>query len=501
MNQRRSGILLHITSLPSAYGIGDLGQGAYRFVDLLHQAKQRYWQILPINPTDAVNFHSPYSCYSAFAGNELLINPELLVNEGYLKPTDVKEIPHFPEHGVDYASVLKYKNRLLDLAFENFQKHKSKKFTREKFTRFCESEQGWLEDFSKFIVLKENFGGKVWSDWPQELRDRRESALKDVGKEFSVKIERVKFRQFLFFTQWMSLREYCQRKNVAIIGDIPIYVNYDSAEVWTHPSLFQLDKDMKLKFVAGVPPDYFSKTGQRWGNPVYDWDKSAETNYAWWIERLQHNLRLFDIIRIDHFRGFVAYWRIPVKERTAIRGEWVPGPGQDFFNALLKHCKELPLIAEDLGIITPDVTTLIHQLGFPGMKVLLFAFGGDKMNPYLPHHHVRNCVIYTGTHDNNTVRGWFEKDATPQEKENFKNYVRCEIQAEEIHWVFIEMAMKSVADTVIIPLQDVLGLGAEARMNTPSTLKGNWGWRFDPRQLDGFTIERLAKITEDVKRA
>lgn len=497
--ERKSGVLLHITSLPSPFGIGDLGPEAYRFVDFLKKTRQSLWQVLPLNPTDGVCSHSPYSSPSAFAANTLLISPALLAQDGFLTSQDLGNRPLFPKGKTDYEAAVAYKKTFFQKAYARF---KNQKIFFKEFTRFRQKNAGWLEDYALFTVIKDSFRGKPWTQWPDELKKRSEKALGDIRKRFEDQIAQAEFLQYMFFRQWEQLKSYCRQNGVQVIGDIPIYVNDDSVDVWRHPDIFRLDKNGRPAAVAGVPPDYFSETGQRWGNPVYDWKRLKETGYAWWIERLKHNLRLFDIVRIDHFRGFVQYWEIPSDQPLAVHGRWADVPTDDFFAALKKHCGPLPIIAEDLGIITDDVREAMRRQEFPGMKILLFAFGGDlQTHPYLPHNYEPNCVAYTGTHDNNTVQGWFQTEATDKEKKNFFAYAGREVPEKDVHWEFIQMAMTSEAKMVLFPMQDILGLGAQARFNTPATLKGNWQWRLIPAGLsDEPTAEKLLKLTEISRR-
>lgn len=498
MKRRGSGILLHVTSLPSRSGIGDLGQEAYKFVDFLWETKQSFWQVLPLNPTDIIQGNSPYNSISAFAGNPLLINSELLVKEGFLSKEDIPQTPTFSKQKVDYPAVIEYKKKFLNTAYQNFKKEKNK----YDYNKFSSANSHWLYDYALFVALKEHFDGRVWSQWPEELRDRKPEALEAARKQFQERIEKESFIQYLFFKQWLALKKYCNQKDIQIIGDIPIYVNYDSADVWSNQQIFRLNEEKKPAFVAGVPPDYFSSTGQLWGNPVYNWDVLKQTRYKWWIRRMEHILKLFDIVRIDHFRGLVAYWQVPAGEKTAINGKWIEVGAEDFFRALFKHFFNFPIIAEDLGLITPDVREVLKNFGFPGMKVLLFAFGEDNpLHPYLPHTYEKNCVVYTGTHDNNTVKGWFEKEAKSEDKKRLFNYLGREVNIEQLHWELIRIAMMSVANIVIFPLQDILGLGEEARMNRPSFVKGNWQWRFLPEQLTPSLAKRLLTITEIYGRA
>ncbi|MFB0562436.1 MAG: 4-alpha-glucanotransferase [Candidatus Lokiarchaeia archaeon] len=499
MKRRGNGILLPIISLPSPYGIGDLGPWAYKFADFLEETKQSYWQIVPLNPTDPYFGNSPYNSSSAFAGNKLLINPDLMLKDGLLYKEDIEPIPPFQQNRIDYPEVISYKEKLFDEAYSHF---KEKRDSDYEFERFCAENSFWLEDFALFAALKVHFQGQIWSSWPWEIRDRQSEALRRWKTQLHEIIEKVKFLQHLFFKQWFSLKKYCNEKRIQIIGDIPIYVLYDSVDVWKNPEIFKLNEEKRPSFVAGVPPDYFSETGQLWGNPVYRWNILKENGYSWWIKRMEHNFKLFNLVRLDHFRGFAKYWEVPAGEKTAINGQWVQGPAEDFFNTILKHFLNLPIIAEDLGVITPDVRELMHLFDFPGMKVLLFAFGGDlPKNPYAPHNHVKNCVVYTGTHDNNTVKGWFEKEASMGDKKRLFAYIGREVPAEEINWEFIRLAMMSVANTSIIPMQDVLGLGEEARMNRPATTEGNYQWRLLPEQLTPSVSERLLEMTEVYGRA
>lgn len=498
LDKRASGILLHISSLPSSFGIGDLGPEAYHFVDFLQEAKQTYWQILPVNSTDGVYHHSPYSSNSAFAGNILFISPELLVKEGWLKAADIKVKPLFSNDEVNYKAVSMYKKDLLNLAYlHNKEQLKEDAAYRD----FCKQEDYWLADYSLFVVLKNYFAVDVWTQWPKDVEDRDKKNLDFLRKELREPIEKHKFFQYLFFRQWKALKEYCAKRKVKIIGDIPIYVNDDSVDVWSNQSIFKLNEKKEPLFAAGVPPDYFSETGQRWGNPVYDWDKLKETGFSWWLDRLRHNLKLFDVVRIDHFRGLVDFWQIPAGEKTAIKGEWAPVPKDDFFGAILKEFPDPPVIAEDLGIITDEVRDTMKKYGFPGMKILLFAFDGDlKEHPYIPENYTENCVVYTGTHDNNTVRGWFEKEASHETKEKLFGYLGKRLNTDEISWTLIRLAFQSKANLAITPLQDVLGLGSETRMNKPATTEGNWKWRFPQGILDEELATKLASLTRQSHR-
>jgi len=492
MKRRGSGILLHISSLPSSGGIGDLGPEAYRFVDLLAEAHQTYWQILPLNPTEPHYYNSPYQSISAFAFNPLLVSLDLLVAEGLLTIKDVEPAPDFPKNRVAFPEVREHKRRLLYQAFERFQGKKD-----PGFEHFCKQHGSWLHDFALFVALKMHHGNKAWNEWPDELRHRKPEALQEAHRAYATSVARTKFIQYMAARQWEALKRYCEQKGVQVLGDLPIYVQYDSADVWTHPHLFKLDEHQRPYAVAGVPPDYFSATGQLWGNPLYNWDNLKKHEYQWWIERVRHNLYLFDFVRIDHFRGLVAYWEVPAHEKTAIHGKWIEAPVMDFFKQLQKKIPVLPIIAEDLGVITPDVREVMQIFELPGMKILMFAFGDDvATNPYIPHNLVRNCILYTGTHDNNTVRGWFENEIDDTVKKRVFDYIGREIRVDELHWTFIRMVLMSVANTAIIPAQDLLGLGQEARMNRPSSLEGNWGWRLQEGQLTESVLGRLRSLTD-----
>ncbi len=499
ITSRGSGILLHISSLPAPFGIGDLGSWSYQFADFLVETKQSYWQILPLNPTDPIGgANSPYSSTSAFAGSTLLISPELLQQEGYLTKADLDKMQPLSDKYVDFVPVTEGRRELYDLAYSNF-KQKKQQYAYEKF---CADNASWVDDFALFVALKAHFNGLVWSDWPGELRDRHSESLKTMRAQLQDRIAREKFLQFIFFEQWHALKAYCNERGIQIIGDIPIYVSYDSADVWTNPELFKLNWEKKPYVVAGVPPDYFSRTGQLWGNPIYNWEAAKAGGYSWWIKRIGHNLRLFDMVRIDHFRGFAGFWEVPAGETTAINGRWVDAPVMDFFTTLYKRFPNLPIIAEDLGVITPDVREVMHKFEFPGMRVLLFAFDDSlPKNPYAPHNHVKNCLVYTGTHDNNTARGWFEKEADQRSKEWFFRYIGKEIPAEQVGLEFSRLAMASVAGIAILPMQDILGIGEFARMNRPSTIQDNWQWRLLAEEITPAVKQRLRELTEIYGRA
>ena len=499
MNRRGSGILLHISSLPSSHGIGDLGPGAYRFADFLVETRQCLWQILPLNPTSTVHGNSPYSSFSAFAGNPLFISPDLLLTEDLISVSDLDELPSFPDNKVDYEAVTRYKNKILGRAFERYSVNIGQDY---EFERFCVENENWLDDYALFMALKDRFNGTAWCDWPGDLRDRCEDAIRDWSERLKEGILREKFLQYLFFKQWGLLKNYCNDRNIKIVGDLPIYVCYDSCDVWTNPCIFKLNGEKRPEFVSGVPPDYFSETGQLWGTPVYAWDFLKEDGYTWWIKRIEHNLKMFDTLRLDHFRGFVAYWEVHISEKTAINGRWVEAPVYDFFNTLLRHFPSLPFIAEDLGVITPDVREVMNFYEFPGMKLLIFAFGEDMpTNPYIPHNISKNSVVYTGTHDNNTIRGWFNGEASPEDRLRISKYTGKIPDGEGVHLDFIRYAMMSVANAAVIPIQDLLGLGEEGRMNTPSVCEGNWRWRLMHEEITHSIKKELTEMTEIYGRA
>jgi 4-alpha-glucanotransferase len=498
---RASGILLHPTSLPGQFGIGDLGKEAYRFADFLAGTGQRLWQILPLGPTGYAN--SPYQCLSVFAGNPLLMSLERLVEGRLLEPADLEGVPSFPKDRVDYDSVVEFKMPLLKKSFEAFET-KAAPSEREQFEVFCEQNASWLETYSLFMALKDAHDLAAWNTWEEDIQKRDPKSLENWKRKLNHEIRYHKYQQYQFFEQWSELKRYCNEQGIRLIGDMPIFIALDSAEVWSHPEMFHLDDSGRPTVVAGVPPDYFSKTGQLWGNPLYRWGVMARDGYAWWIERFRATHALVDIIRLDHFRGFEKYWEVPGTDVTAMNGRWVSGPGVEPFQAVRRTLGTLPVIAEDLGVITPEVDALRDQLSFPGMRVLQFAFGSDpKADDYKPHNYPRNCVVYTGTHDNNTTVGWFRgkdvRDCTEskQQRETEKQSVLKYLGTDghEINWDFIRLALMSVADAAIIPLQDVLGLGSEARMNLPGTTEGNWCWRFLPDMLTEEIKARLRELT------
>jgi 4-alpha-glucanotransferase len=486
---REAGILLHPTSLPGRHGIGDLSVEARRFVDLLVAGGQRLWQILPLNPIGHGN--SPYSARSALAGNPLLISLDTLADEGLLSSRDIED-SGFPSDRVDYDAVEGFKMPLLRKAHRRFRESASAS-QLSPFERFCRDNSSWLEDYALFMALKESNGAGLWLDWEEDLVTRRPEALERKREELAEQVDFRRFAQFQFYSHWDALKRYANAHGVRIVGDIPIFVALDSADVWARPDLFYLDERRNPTVVAGVPPDYFSKTGQRWGNPLYRWDVMAHHGYDWWAERFRLTLRQVDLVRIDHFRGFEAYWEVPAEYETAERGEWVEGPGRVFFDALESSLGTLPVIAEDLGTITPEVEELRLGLGFPGMKVLQFAFGGGSDNPYLPHNYERDYVVYTGTHDNDTTIGWF-RSRPAEERRSVLRYL--DTGEDEIHWKLIRLAYSSVAAAAVVPLQDVLGLDSDGRMNMPGEAEGNWEWRVTRDQLDLAPFERLRRLAE-----
>jgi len=488
MNYPRSGgILMHPTSLPGPHGIGDLGPQAYRFADFLIASGCKLWQVLPLGPTGYGD--SPYQCFSAFAGNPYLISPELLLRDGLLEGTDLNDMPEFDSSRVEYGRFIPWKLNLLQKAFERYQARPES--LRAEVDAFHAEQASWLDDYALFMALKDAYGGGAWSGWPAEVRRRDAKAMAEARQSLEASISRFVFYQFLFFKQWNALRMYANERGIRIIGDIPIFVAGDSADVWANPDLFSLDGDGNPTVVAGVPPDVFSNLGQLWGNPLYRWDEHKRTGYAWWIARLKATLGMVDIIRLDHFRGFAGYYAIPAGNDTAEHGEWKPGPGADFFHAVRSALgSELPIIAEDLGIITPDVVAIREEFGLPGMRILQFGFSGPD-NPFLPRNYVRNCVAYTGTHDNDTSLGWLGA-ASQAEREFALRYLHSDGQ--DFAWDMIRAIWSSVAMFAVAPMQDVLALGGEARMNYPSRLGGNWEWRMK----DGDLNEELAKRMKEI---
>jgi 4-alpha-glucanotransferase len=493
---RASGILLHPTALPGPYGIGELGSSAQHFIDFLAATSQQFWQVLPLGPTAFGN--SPYMCYSAIAGNPLLISIESLIDDGWLQADEVHELKGFEAHWIDFDRVSAIKLPLLQRAYERFSQQATVE-QKAAFTAFCSEKASWLNDYALFMALKTEFKGLPWYEWDAAIAQRQPIAMGQWSDRLAATIGFQQYLQFEFLRQWQSLKAYAAQKQVQIIGDIPIYVAHDSADVWAQPQNFSLDETGLVTQMAGVPPDYFSDTGQLWGNPVYNWDYLQKSNFAWWIQRFRALLDYVDWIRIDHFRGFEAYWSVPAGEETAMNGEWVLAPGDAFFAQLAETLGELPILAEDLGVITPAVEALRDKYHFPGMRVLHFAFGSDPGNAFLPFNYVRNCVVYTGTHDNNTTIGWWES-LEDWERNNLLIHLGS-VSQDGIQWDMIRQAMGSIANLCIIPMQDALGLGGEARMNFPGIAEGNWGWRYRAEMIDDGLQHHLNTITHRFGRA
>jgi len=490
---RSGGILLHPTSLPGQYGIGDLGPNSYHFIDWLSDSGCKLWQVLPLGHTGYGD--SPYQCFSAFAGNPYLISLEFLIKDGLLFLSELEEKPDFSSVRVNYGRLIPWKLSLLERAFRRFQETDPINL-QEDFAVFLADNSSWIEDYALFMALKESNGGGSWMDWPSPIRKRDETALAEARKALAQSVLRFSFYQFIFFRQWYALRDYAHEKNIMIVGDIPIFVASDSSDVWAYPNLFHLDDERRPNVVAGVPPDYFSPTGQLWGNPLYDWEAHSSTNYAWWLERFRAILNAVDIVRLDHFRGFAAYWEIPAGNPTAEIGRWVPGPASEFFDAVANYLNSrgnvdsLPIIAEDLGVITSDVVDLREHYNLPGMKVLQFGFSTPK-NPFLPHAYIQNCVAYTGTHDNDTVRGWCDS-ASAMEREYALRYLHS--NKRDLVWDMIRSIWSSVAIFAVVPMQDFLDQGTESRMNYPSRLGGNWEWRMEEKDLSSDLKKKISEL-------
>lgn len=494
---RRCGILLHPTSLPSSYGIGDLGKEAYRFVDFLKNSNQSYWQILPLG---TVGFgESPYQSFSAFAGNPLIISIDKLIEKGYLSKSDVQGTPKFDKDKVQFNTVKVYKEKLLRNAFKSFINN-----IPDDYSDFCKKNSIWLDDFGFFMAIKDYYKGIAWYEWDEKIAKRDEAEIKKYLKLLDEDVEYHKFLQYVFFNQWYELKKYANTFGISIIGDIPLFISNDSSDAWVHPELFHIDKNGFALKIAGVPPDYFSETGQFWGNPHYRWDVMEKNDYKWWRERFEATYELVDIIRIDHFRGFESYWEIPGSDTTAVNGKWVKGPGSKFFKILKQYLGDVSIIAEDLGFITEEVNNLKNEFGFPGMKILHFTFGAGSEERFLPHNYEENSVVYTGTHDNDTTIGWYTKlsKTDPDSVSKMKDYLGIEedISGEEFCWLLIEVAYKSKSNTTIIPMQDILCLGTEARMNIPSTIGNNWVWRYRNEMLTDKLSERLSNLTVKYNR-
>jgi 4-alpha-glucanotransferase len=496
---RSSGILLHPTSLAGRFGIGDLGPEAFKFIDYLAAGNQTLWQVMPLGPTGYGD--SPYSSFSAFAGNTNLISPERLHSDGFLSADDLHDVPEFASERVDFGKVIEHKKTLLNKAYNRFKQTHNHNVI-EQLNGFRHYAAAWLDDYTLFSALKDQHDGAAWSTWEPELAGHIEKALAAARETLREQIEAHEFYQYLFFKQWLELKTYAKERGIKIIGDMPIFVAHNSADVWANRKLFKLNEDGSPQVVSGVPPDYFSKTGQLWGNPIYHWQRMQAGGFQWWVERMRAMLRTVDIVRIDHFRGFAACWEVPADQQTAEKGEWVTAPGKELFAALRKELGDIAVIAEDLGTITPDVHMLRDELKLPGMAVLQFAFGGTSDNTHLPHNYDKNMVVYTGTHDNDTVVGWYNAQAgagstlnaeqVQQERDYCRKYLSTDGTA--INWDFIRAAMASVADMAIIQLQDVLGLGSQARMNIPASEQGNWGWRYTEGTLTSESSARLKEL-------
>lgn len=502
---RKSGILLHPTSLPGPYGMGEIGPAARGFVHTLHRAGQSYWQVLPLGPTGYAD--SPYQALSTFAGNPMLLSFDDLMEDGLLLAEELSDFPAFPEERVDYGPVLQARQHVLADVCRRFQARASQELI-DGFEAFRADNAYWLDDYAEFFALKERHGLRPWTEWDEPLARRDPAALQTARHELAEEIEAAKIGQFLFDRQWRRLREEAHSAGVQLIGDIPIFVAHDSADVWAHPELFFLDERGFPTVVAGVPPDYFSATGQLWGNPLYRWDLHQTTGYAWWMSRMRHMVRMVDIVRIDHFRGFAAYWEIPAGEQTAIHGRWVEAPGQDFFRALTRELGDVPVIAEDLGVITPDVDDLRDSFTLPGMRILQFSFADDLKPHMLPDGFPENCIVYTGTHDNDTTMGWFWREpginntetAETIQTERMKVRACAGKDGSQVHWDLIALAASLKPHTAMYPLQDVLGLDTRARMNVPGRMDGNWTWRFRAPDLAPADLQRLRDITEEAGR-
>ena len=498
---RCSGILLHVTSLPAIHGIGDLGDCAHDFVDFLAACGQKVWQVLPLSPTGYGD--SPYQSFSAFAGNDLFIDLLSLRAEGLLEQEDFSGAPQLPPDFVDYGAVISFKRSLIRKAAESFFRDANRRQISA-FEAFCQDNVNWLDDYALFMAGKDFYNGAAWTHWDAGLRQRQPGKLQQWRQRLLQRLNIQKFAQFEFFRQWNTLKAHCRRRGIRIMGDVPIYVAHDSADVWAHRELFQLDEDGKSTVVAGVPPDYFSVTGQLWGNPIYRWDVLERSGYRWWIDRIRSSLKLFDLVRLDHFRGYEAYWEVPAGALTAIDGKWVKGPGRSFFERLRTALEELPFVAENLGVITPEVETIRREFGFPAMSLLQFAFGNDPQGPsFRPHNYSPDLVAYTGGHDNDTTVGWWTsrgigestRSAEDIRKERAFAKAYLGFDSDPINWVFVRTIFASVAAIAIVPLQDVLGLGSEARMNLPGTVSGNWKWRYQISSLTSEMKEKLRQLT------
>ncbi len=487
-NKRHSGILLHPSSLPGKYGIGNLGSEAFKFIDWLNETGQKAWQILPLGPTDWS--HSPYQSYSAFAGNPNLIDLDLLVEEGYLSSYLLKSSPEFTVEKINYKTVLPFREKLLKSAYDRFMLTNG--FDSPRYQQFWDQNWWWLESWSLFDACRQHLPGADWSAWEKSLRQRKETALLENYTLYKESVQISRFLQYMFYKQWFELKKYANEKGISIFGDIPLYVAYNSSDVWSNQSLFLLDDNRRPTLVGGVPPDYFSKTGQLWGNPLFDWTKMKQQGFDWWMARIHFNLKLFDLVRIDHFRGLESFWAVSAEEKTAINGNWMKALGDEMLQLLQQQIGSLPIVAEDLGLITDEVDILRKKYALPGMKVLQFAFSGESVNTHLPHNYAKDFVAYTGTHDNNTTNGWLQSL-----KKGEKKFVRNYLGVDEVNnWQLIRKVEESVAQLAIIPMQDILGLDGKSRMNKPGTRKGNWLWRMDPSLLKEEHGSKLLEMTK-----
>lgn len=487
-SSRMGGILLHISALPGNQGIGSFGNDAFDFIDFMAEAGITLWQICPLGPTGYGD--SPYQCFSAFAGNPLFIDLDELIGDGLLEKTEVEAFQNLPTDRVDYGALIPLKQEVFKIAFSRFRE-------TENFTDFCKDNRYWLDDYAFFMALKDHFGGKAWYEWKEDIKLREAQALSKYRSLLHSSMQFHKFLQFCFQKQWLKIRAYAQNKSIQILGDMPIFVSLDSAEAWAKPELFQFDKDHNPIVVAGVPPDFFSPTGQLWGNPLYNWEKMKQDDFFWWSQRFRFAKQLVDLIRVDHFRGFSGYWAVPAGEPTAEKGSWQPASGDELFSSLQKMFGELPILAEDLGIITDEVTALREKFGFPGMKILQFAFEGGDNNPYLPQNYEENFAAYTGTHDNDTTKGWFES-STPEQQQRICEYLNC--QENEVCDQMLRAIWNSKANFAIAPLQDFLELGSEARFNTPGVAGGNWQWRVKSEQLTSELKKKIMQLGKDGDR-
>lgn len=493
-NKRGAGILMHITSLPSPFGIGDLGVGARSFADFLHKSNQKYWQLLPLNPTEEGQGHSPYSSISSRAGNTLLISPEWLADNGLVTAAELQQY-HLPATSTaNYTEAARAKEEIFEIAWRNSLSNANKDLQKD-FTKFSNKESGWLDDFAIYMLLKQQNENLPWFRWPAEFKLRNKKALHSLLSENKDSIEKLKWMQFIFSRQWQDLRSYCHHKGIKFFGDLPFYVSYDSVDVWSNRELFSIDEAGNMIGAAGVPPDAFSDDGQLWGMPVFLWDVLKKNHYSWWVERLRKNMELYDLLRLDHFRAFADYWEVPAESQTARNGKWVPGPGAGLFTTLKKELGELPFIAEDLGEINEAVHQLRNQFNFPGMKILQFAFGHEMpQSPYIPHNYSENFIAYTGTHDNNTVRGWYRQEGHKYNHQ-LQQYIGKPVSENDIYWEMARLVFASVACLAILPMQDVLDLDESARMNTPASAADNWKWRLLPEQVTYEVEHRLKELT------